>query len=98
ATKDDFVMRATTQSITGGLVVFGTGAAPATYAIPFGTSFLPNFVVNPTMTLNINNVSVFFRGTSAVNNGTITSTAANARFDFAGAAPMSYSGSGSFGR
>lgn len=99
ATKDDFSMTATTQNITGGQIVFGGPGAPATstYGTPFG-SFAPNVVVNPTMTWNINNVSVFFRGTTVVNNGAITSTNTNARFDFANAnAAMSYSGSGTFG-
>jgi hypothetical protein len=100
ATKDDYVMRAQTQSITGGQVVFGATGAPAasSYGVPFGTTFVPNFTVNPTMTLNINNVAVFFRGTSVTNNGAIISTGASARFDFANTgAAMSYSGAGTLG-
>jgi hypothetical protein len=99
ATKDDFSMTAQTQNITGGQIVFGGPGAPAasTYGTPFGTSFAPNVVINPTMTWNINAVTVFFRGTTVVNNGAITSTGAG-RFDFANAgAAMSYSGSGTFG-
>jgi hypothetical protein len=100
ATKDDYAMTGQTQNITGGQVVFGGTGAPAasTYATPFGTSFIPNVTVNPTMTWNINNVLVFFRGTTVTNNGAITSTGTSARFDFANAgAAMSYSGSGTFG-
>jgi hypothetical protein len=100
ATKDDFSMTGQTQNITGGQVVFGAAGAPAssTYGTPFGTSFIPNVVVNPTMTWNINNVTVFFRGTTVVSNGAITSTGTSARFDFANAgAAMSYSGTGTFG-
>ena len=99
-TKDDYAMTAQIQNITGGQVVFGGAGAPAssTYGTPFGTSFTPNVVVNPTMTWNINNVTVFFRGTTVVNNGAITSTGTSARFDFANAgAAMSYSGAGTFG-
>ena len=100
ATKDDFAMTGQTQNITGGQIVFGGPGAPAssTYGTPFGTTFTPNVVVNPTMTWNINNVTVFFRGTTVVNNGAITSTGTSARFDFANAgAAMSYSGAGTFG-
>ena len=50
------------------------------------------------MTLNVNNVAVFFRGTAITNDGAITSTGTSARFDFANAgAAMSYSGAGTFG-
>lgn len=100
ATKDDFTMTGQTQNITGGQVVFGGAGAPAasTYGSPFGTSFISNVTVNPTMTWNINNVAVFFRGTTITNNGAITSTGTSARLDFANAAaPMSYSGSGTLG-
>ena len=100
ATKDDFSMTGQTQNITGGQIVFGGPGAPAssTYGTPFGTTFAPNVVVNPTMTWNINNVAVFFRGTALINNGAITSTGTSARFDFANAgAAMSYSGAGTFG-
>ncbi|MCU1268000.1 MAG: hypothetical protein JWM21_4318 [Acidobacteria bacterium] len=100
ATKDDFAMTGQVQNITGGQIVFGGPGAPAasTYGTPFGTSFAPNVVVNPTMTWNINNVTVFFRGTTVTNNGAITSTGTSARFDFANAgAAMNYSGSGTFG-
>jgi hypothetical protein len=100
STKDDFSMTGQTQNITGGQVVFGGPGAPAasTYAIPFGTSFLPNFTVSPGMTLNINNVAVFFRGTTIANAGAITSTGTSARFDFANAtSPMTYGGAGTFG-
>ena len=82
-TKHDYGMNATTQNITGGQVIFGATGAPAasSYNISFGTAFLPNFTVNPTMTLNINNVITVLRGTSVTNNGAIISTGANARFD-----------------
>ena len=50
------------------------------------------------MTWNINNVAVFFRGTTITNNGEIISTGTSARLDFANAgAAMSYSGSGTLG-
>ncbi len=100
ATKDDYSMTGTTQNITGGQIVFGATGAPtgSTYGMPFGTSFLPNFTVNTGMTLNVNNVVVFFRGTSITNNGTISSTGTSARFDFANPnAAMSLSGAGLFG-
>ena len=100
ATKDDYSMTAQIQNITGGQIVFGGPGAPAasSYGTPFGTSFTPNVVVNPTMTWNINNVTVFFRGTTVTNNGAITSTGTSARYDWANAgAAMSYSGSGTFG-
>jgi hypothetical protein len=99
-TKDDYTMTAQIQNITGGQVLFGGAGAPAasTYSTPFGTSFIPNFVVNTGMTWNINNVTVFFRGTNIVNAGAITSTGTSARFDFANAgAAMSYGGGGTFG-
>jgi len=99
-TKDDYSMTGSTQNITGGQVVFGAAGAPAasSYNTAFGTTFLPNFTVNPTMVYNDNNVVLLFRGTAVTNNGAIISTGTSARFDFANqTAAMSYSGSGTLG-
>jgi hypothetical protein len=97
ATQVDWDIRATTFSITGGLVVVGaTGAPAATTYINIG-GITPNLTINATMTQNINNAALFLRGTTVINNGAVTATGASARFDFGGPAAMSYSGSGTFG-
>lgn len=99
-TKHDYGMNTLTQNITGGQVIFGATGAPASssYNISFGAAFLPNFTVNPTMTLNVNNVRVLCRGTAITNNGAIISTGTSALFDFANAATStSYGGPGTFG-
>ncbi len=98
-TKVDVQIRSplANQSITGGQVVLGAGAAPAssTYNV---VALLPSFTINPTMTMLVNGAAVFMRGTTVVNDGAITSTGASARFDFGSQiGPMSYSGSGVFG-
>ncbi len=97
ATKVDFDIRSGTFNLTGGLVTFGATGAPASSTYNDNGGFLPNFTVNPTMTLNINNAAIFFRGTTIINDGTIISTGTGARFDFAGTSAMSYSGAGTFG-
>jgi uncharacterized repeat protein (TIGR01451 family) len=94
----DYAVRSSTFNITGGQVVFGAaGAPPGTTYINNSGGLVPDFTVNPTMTFNVNNAILSLRGAAVTNNGAITSTGANARFNFAGSAPMSYSGSGTFG-
>ncbi|HXU44148.1 MAG TPA: fibronectin type III domain-containing protein [Thermoanaerobaculia bacterium] len=97
ATKVDFDIRSTTFSLTGGLVTLGATGAPAASTYNDNGGFVPNFTVNPTMTFNINNAAIFFRGTTIINNGAIIATGASARFDFAGTSAMTYGGAGTFG-
>jgi uncharacterized repeat protein (TIGR01451 family) len=98
AIQADYAVRSSTFNVTGGVVVFGgTGALPGTTYINNSGGLVPAFIVNPTMTFNLNNAILSLRGATVTNNGAITSTGANPRFDFAGGAPMSYSGSGTFG-
>jgi hypothetical protein len=97
STKIDYTNTSGIQNITGGQIVFGASGAPAssTYIVGFA-SYVPNFTINSSMTLNVNATTIQFNGTTATNNGAITSTGAG-RFDFAGAAPMTYGGTGTFG-
>ena len=101
ATQVDYDVLALTTNVTGGLLVVGATGAPAatTYHVQ-GTT--PNLTINAGMNMIVTtNASstfpLFMRGTTVTNNGTIASAATGSpRFDFAGTAPMSYTG-GVFG-
>ncbi|HEY6118668.1 MAG TPA: fibronectin type III domain-containing protein [Pyrinomonadaceae bacterium] len=101
ATQVDYDVLATTTNVTGGLLVIGATGAPAatTYHVQ-GTT--PNLTINPTMSMIVTtNASstfpLFMRGSSVINNGSISSAASGSpRFDFAATSPMTYTG-GTFG-
>ena len=97
ATKVDFTVRSAFFTITGGQVVIGAAPAPAGSSYNNNGGIIPSFTVNANMTFNMNNAALFMRGTTVVNTGTIAAIGANARFDFAGTAPMTYGGGGVFG-
>jgi len=100
ATQLDYTVRSplANTTITGGVLRFGTPATPANTTFRTNGGLLPAFEVAATMTLNINNAAMFLRGNSVLNNGAITYTGANARFDFGSqTGPMTYGGTGEFG-
>ncbi len=84
-------------NISGGTVVIGAGAAPAS-SIYNVAGQMPNTIVNATQTMRVNNAIVSMRGTSVTNNGIIDFTGTNPRYDFASSiGAMTYGGSGLFG-
>jgi len=86
-----------TTNITGGSVVIGAGAAPAS-SIYTVSGQMPSTTVNATHTMRVNNAVVFMRGTTVANNGIIDFTGANARYDFGSlSSAMTYGGAGVFG-
>lgn len=100
ATPLDWGVSTTSVLITnpaGTTLNVGTGAAVETFRVTGNT---PNILipVNKTMAAGSGTgAAIFFRGSTVTNNGAITASGANSRFDWAASGPMSYGGTGTFG-
>lgn len=77
----------------------GNASAPAA-AVYRVTGATPNVLVTAGRTMNAGSgagSTIFFRGASLVNEGTIAAQGTSSRIDFAANGPMTYSGAGNFG-
>lgn len=98
-TKVDYRNNAPTANtnITGGTVVIGATGAPST-SIYNVSGQMPSTTVNSTQTMRVNNATVFMRGSTVNNNGTIDFTGTSARYDFGNVnGAMTYNGPGAIG-